>query len=80
MLCVAQSVVHAPYQPHDAMQATPAISSARMRVRTLRRLLHAGPEAWWAMALDLDGPCRWDERSQAPSATRLPRACHAPRT
>ena len=74
-----------------------------MRVRTLRRLLHAGQEAWWAMALlltlalaltltlaltvtlvltlalaltlaptrwamalVLDGPCRWDERSQAP--------------
>ena len=74
-----------------------------MRVRTLRRLLHAGKEAWWAMALllalalaltytlaltltltlalalaltlaptrwamalVLDGPCRWDERSQVP--------------
>ena len=75
-----------------------------MRVRTLRRLLHTGKEAWWAMALllialalaltftlaltltltlalalaltlaptrwamalVLDGPCRWDERSQVP--------------
>ena len=78
-------------------------------MRTLRRLLHAGKEAWWAMALllialalaltftlaltltltlalalaltlaptrwamalVLDGPCRWDERSQVPHSLSL---------
>jgi hypothetical protein len=34
----------------DFVQVTPAISSARVRVRTLRQLLHAGHEAWCAMA------------------------------
>lgn len=53
------------------LAVTPAISSARVRVRTLRQLLHAGHEAWWAIALVLDGPCRWDERSQVACAQML---------
>ena len=56
---------------------TPAKSSARVRVRTLRRLLNAGHDAWWAMALVLDGPCVWDEQSQAACAKILVHALAA---
>ena len=57
------------------LAATPR--SCRARLEALRRLLHAGQEAWWAMPIVLRGECAWDERSLVTCADMLGRTAAA---